>query len=218
MKKLLAIVAVAIPMMATPVVTYTTQGFFGTPPANPDTQPGTGLEYVGTPNVIFGGGTVDLGASNPSFVNFGYFNTSALIGTVGTVSLAGPFTLRINQTGIDVGSGTADFSATISGTIDGNASNPGSASNAKIVFDNPVVNPYTNDSGPMAIISGVRYQVGHTTYLIAAPTAGQITSINGSIFVPGLDVPPTGVPEPGTIGLIGLGLAAVGLAARRRRA
>lgn len=210
-KRMFAIVAIAIPMMATPVVTYTTQGFFGTPPANPDSQPGTNLQYVGTPNLIFGGGTVDLGSSNPSFANFGYFNTAALLGTVGSVSLSGPFTLRINQTGVDVPAGTADFTGTLSGVIRGTVARPGSGSTAKITFDNPVFHPDTGDAGPFAIIGGVEYHIGHEIYLISAPTAGQITSINGSIRA-------ELVPEPGTIALMGLGLVAVGLIARRRSA
>src|SRR3954468_10403180 len=69
MKKFLAIMALALPMLATPVVTYTTTGTFT--PGGTDTVAAGG----GTLTYLSGGGSVDLGTINPSNATFGTFNT-----------------------------------------------------------------------------------------------------------------------------------------------
>lgn len=194
MRKFLTIVALAVPMMAAPIVSYSTTGTFNGGPSNVLTA-GTGtLTYLG------GGGSVDLGVINPSNATFGTFNTS---GFTSLESLAGnTFTLTINQTGPVADSGT--LNATLTGTIQVNASS------AFVKFASPTI----------TLAPGLTYEIFQTAKGVAivppstdqgGTVLGGTTTLQGQIFT-------STVPEPGTVGLMGLGLVAVGYAARRRRA
>jgi len=112
-----------------------------------------------------------------------------------TDTLSDTLTITIHQTGLDFAPGTGTLVGVVSGPITPDSSE------ASITF-----------TTPSTTINGVKYTVGSATYLIVPnSTNGGVTSIQGVISY-------SPVPEPGTIGLIGLGLAMVGMVARRRRA
>jgi len=187
MKKFLATLAFAIPMLANPIVTYNTTGVFSS--SGTSTSLDGALSYT----FILGGATVDLGPPgglNPSNGSLGELNSANV-----SADLADTLTITIHQTGVDFAPGTGTLVGTIAGPI------TPTASEAHITF--------TTTS---TVINGVRYQVGNLDYLIVPnSTNGGVTSIQGIISY-------SPVPEPGTVGLIGLGLAMVGMVARRRRA
>lgn len=193
-KKFLAIGALAIPMMATPIVSYTTTGSFTPGSTSVLTAGGGTVTYLG------GGGSVDLGSANPSNATFGTFTTA---GFPTLTSLAGAtFTLTINQTTPTPDSGT--LLGTLSGTIKVNSSNA-----------------FVNFSpASITLADNVTYtilQSANGVPLVPPSTDSTGTVSPGSTTIQGQISSPT-VPEPGTVGLFGLGLAAVGLIGRRRRA
>jgi len=198
MKKFLAIMALALPMLATPVVTYTTTGTFT--PGGTDTVAAGG----GTLTYLSGGGSVDLGTINPSNATFGTFNT---LGFSSVADLAGySFTLTINQLTPSVDNGA--FTGTLSGKIALNASNA-----------------YVNFASPTLVLGSVTYEIFQSAkgVAIVPPTThpdgtivGGNTTIQGQISA--ASTPESVTPEPGTIALMGLGLVAVGWWGRRYRA
>lgn len=193
MKKFLAIVALAIPMMAAPIVTYTTTGTFTPGGTNVLTGPSGG-----TLTYLTGGGSVDLGILNPSNATFGTINT---IGNPG--NLAGStFTLTINQTTPTAASGS--LLGTVSGTV------VVDASSAFIKFATPTV----------TLAPGITYEIfqGANGVAIVPPSTDQGGTVVGGTTTLQGQISTTATPEPGTVGLMGLGLVAVGLVARRRRA
>jgi len=157
-----------------------------------------------------GGGSVDLGTINPSNATFGTLNT---VGFASIANLAGSsFTLNISQTSPTVNSGS--LQGTLSGRVVLNASN------AFLSFANPtlVLGPVTYEIFQATTSSGMQgiAIVPPSTHPDGTITGGT-TTIQGRISAPSIPNDTT-TPEPGTLGLIGLGLAAVGFVGRLRRA
>lgn len=201
MRRILAIAALAIPMMASSIVTYNTTGTVFMPGSvTTIPAPGGGLSYLS------GGGSVDLSVINPSNATFGTLNT---VGFPTPVSLAGwSLVLHINQSTPTVGSGTVTGS--LAGTVVVNASNA-----------------YVHFATPTLTLGPVTYEIfqpnlggGKTGIAIVPPSTDQNGTIVGGTttiqgFISATQLPfDTGTPEPATVGLMGVGLVAVGLIRR----
>jgi|SwirhirootsSR2_FD_contig_51_423012_length_667_multi_3_in_0_out_0_1 hypothetical protein len=196
MRKLLTILAFAIPVLAAPIVTYTTSGTFS-PPGGSDTTTIDG----GTLTYMSASGSVDLGEVSPSTATLGSFTTAGI--TTLTQLVGYTFTLTINETSPGTGSGSV--TGTLSGKIGANASD------AFVKFANPVV--HIGDETYTILQSEAGGRVFGVP--IVPSSAGPTVTVQGLITSAGL--PNDLVPEPKTMAMVGLALAAVSLIGRRRR-
>jgi hypothetical protein len=81
------------------------------------------------------------------------------------------------------------------------------------------------DDSDMVTIAGSQYSAmtgyagdanGIGSFTVAANTAFNVAYFNEEFYVSGIEVSSVSVPEPGTLALLGLGLAGLGLARRRK--
>lgn len=201
MKKFLAIAALALPMMAAPVVTYSIAGTFTPGSTNVLSGPGGG-----TVTYLTGFGSVDLGVLNPSNITFGTLNTTGSPGALDGAKLD----LVVTQTSPanDMGTLSGDLKGTV--VVD--------SSQAYITFATPTLILNGGAAGP------IEYRIfqsdlggGKTGIAIVPQTTDQGGTVSGGTTTLQGEVS-AHVPEPSTVALMGLGLAAVGFIGRRRRA
>jgi len=207
-KKVFAMAILAIPMLAAPIVSYSTSGSFSN-----GTSPGTNV-YTGTNGTLTfltGGGNVDVGTINPSNITLGTVDSNMFLTPE---AVGGTLTLTITQTSPFAGTGST--MGTLSGTVVSNASN------AMLLFS-PAVVTLAGPGGSSTVYTVLQSPAGVPIVPSSSTSGGALaggTTLQGTVqYIGGEPVTSdlSGVPEPATLGLMGLGLLAVGLVARRRR-
>jgi hypothetical protein len=165
------------------------------------------LEYFGSTINTFAVGSpvavATLGGdpiSNQNPTNLNNFGSFRLTTTNAFSDFTSPFTLTINFTQPQIGSSTA--SATITGTIGSLGGN--------LFVDFAGFSGSSNNLANYATVAGTNIRYFVSDLEIGAPQQDGVRniSITGAVAV---------VPEPSTYMLLGTGLGALGLVARRRR-
>jgi hypothetical protein len=153
---------------------------------------------VGSPIAIATLGGDPVSATTP--VNLNNFGSFRLTTTNAFSDFTSPFTLTINFTQPQIGSSTA--SATITGTIGSLGGN--------LFVDFAGFSGSSNNLANYATVAGTNIRYFVSDLEIGAPQQDGVRniSITGAVAV---------VPEPSTYMLLGTGLGALGLVARRRR-
>jgi hypothetical protein len=185
-------------------VTYSTAGQFnssadGSGPCSVTSPTSIDASLTGTYNgICLGGVTIfyvpqgSVAVTAPTNANFGTFYVTDNSTSPASAFSGDLFSLTFSQTVPSVGSqtSTSPVTGTITTTSDG------------------IVLSFTPTT---EVIGGVSYTVNGPYYL---PTPSNTTS--GKLTIQGFITPPTSVPEPATLSLLGASLLGVGLMFRRR--
>jgi hypothetical protein len=176
------------------LVTFQTSGVFG--------STGSNIWSGGGITVTFDGVLETQDATDPGwFGSFGTFTVTG--GNPATGNINDTFTLIIDQT---APLGQTSFSATYTGNININNST------ATVVFSSPLTKE----------IAGFFYSILNANGEINLPAPGDTpntASISGHVIHldDNGDPPPNGIPEPGSLALLGFGLLALNTMNRSRR-
>ena len=194
----LATIALGTPVRAQVITFVTTGQFTGGAVGCSDAAAAVVVTCgIGTSFILFNG--VVSANFSPSNVIFGFFQTA---GGVSSEVFAGiTFTMYINQT---LPSASAGAGQAVTSSLNGNLS-----------FLNSTINSFSPNPAAFDLGTGqtVRYTVLETPILRPA-TSGGISQINGTVAI---NAPVAVVPEPSTYAMLVAGLAAMGVASRRRR-
>ena len=193
LKVILAIAVLGVSAFASPIVTFTTVGTFGSSGAN------VGTYGPGTLTFSTGGGTFDLGVLNPSNVNIGFIDSTGFLPGLAT-PVSDTLTVQIIQTSPTGAMG--NLLGTITGAI------AQDASTGLLLFTTTSVVLATN------ILYSVNQPVGGIEIVPPSALSSGTTTIQGFVTAA---LHPSSVPEPPMIGLIGLTLTGLGIIGRRRR-
>jgi hypothetical protein len=192
-------------------VSGSTLGCFGTGCTTYTATPYSGstydLTFFGT---TFSTVTDPSGSSTLTLGSFGRGNTN-----VSSSEPALSFTLQVTFTvPVGIGGSPSTFTALISGT------NSGGGGAESIVFSNPTqVFSYSNSAGSGSFTFSVATStlVGKNTMLPNGTPVALTGAITNATFTPTSTPPTSPVPEPGTLLLLGTGLAVLAHRVRRAR-